>query len=98
MSASDQSAPVQVDGQPIDYNALPFYMQDGMRGHIEQRRPVGTFLTAVLSNDLYTAVRHADDTNRDLLHVYVNWLYMNAPPGSYGSAEQVQAWRAGRTV
>lgn len=98
MSAAEQASPVQVDGQPIDYSRLPFYMQDGMRGHIEQRRPVGTFLTAVLSNDLYTAVRHADDSNRDLLRVYVDWLYNNAPPACYGSAEKVAAWRAGRTA
>jgi len=40
---------------------------------------VGSFLTAVIDNDLMKSVNYADGTNRDLLWVYVIFLYNTAP-------------------
>lgn len=62
-----------------------------------ERRAVhlpGSFLTAVLSNDLLEACRRADERNRVALYWIVGWLHDNAPALSWGSAETVSNWLA----
>jgi len=86
---------IKVDGKPIDYDAdnlLPKHMREGMKRYIEDRRPTGSFLTAVLSNDLMNTLRCADDINRHCLFNYAMWLHNYAPPECYGSPEKVRAW------
>lgn len=76
----------------IDYSRLPHHMQDGMRRYIESGIQPGQFLTAVLSNDLFGALKRADDTNINALPDYGRFLYNNAPCGCYGSAQHVRDW------
>ncbi|KKM04797.1 hypothetical protein LCGC14_1760650 [marine sediment metagenome] len=86
---------ILVNGQPIDYAAkdlLPGHMRDGMRLYIENRIPPGSFLMAVLSNDLMDACCRADDINRHRLFDFCMWLYNHAPPACFGSRENVAAW------
>ena len=52
----------------------------------------GSFMTAVLSNDLFGAASRADFVNRKLLYGYTLWLMNYAPYQSYGSPEAVQGW------
>ena len=52
----------------------------------------GSFLTAVLSNDLREAFARADDENAALMHSWVKFLYNYAPSGSWGSPEKFSAW------
>jgi hypothetical protein len=52
----------------------------------------GSFMTAVLSNDLYGAAGRADFENRLRLHMYARWLMNHAPYQSYGSPETVRGW------
>lgn len=42
-------------------------------------RPVGDFLSAVLRNNLSEACGCADDINRKVLHIYVQFLHNNLP-------------------
>ena len=53
----------------------------------------GTFLYAVLTNNLAEAALKADSTNRHLLSEYVLWLFDNAPENSWGSEETVKRWK-----
>lgn len=87
-----------VDGEPIDYSPLPDYMRDGMRLYLEHGIEPGSFLTAVLSNDLMAAAGAADSKNRHLLFGYAQWLYNHAPHGSFGSRESVKAWIEARAL
>ena len=54
----------------------------------------------MLSNDPVVDVyRRADNWNKQLIHKYlihkhVGWLELNAPEGSWGSSEAVNAWLA----
>jgi hypothetical protein len=75
---------------------IPAYMHPGLVAYITIGRPVGDFLTAVLSNDLRTAVNRADHQNRHALPAYVAFLQSHAPDGCWGSAAMVAAWRAHR--
>ena len=52
----------------------------------------GSFMTAVLSNDLYGAVGRADFVNIDLVGEYARWIESCAPYGSYGDRDTVRGW------
>lgn len=76
----------------IDYSPLPPHMQAGMRRYIEHGIEPGSFLFAVLSNDLMGAMGKADDVNLYALPDYGRFLYNNAPANCFGSKENVIAW------
>ena len=77
---------------------LPDYMVGGLVRYFNNRIPPGSFLTAILSNDLYEAAARADNTNQMYLSQYVMWLHNYAPgrhSGSWGSPEAVKEWLRG---
>lgn len=80
--------------QTFSFNGrqIPGYMEDGLRRYVEDHKKPGDFLSAVISNDLYAACERADGTNVELLHVYVAFLYNEAPGNCWGSREQLDAW------
>ena len=67
-------------------------IQEALRGYIEEHRPVGGFLTAVLENDLAQAFGRADPENLATLYEIVQWVYMEAPAECWGSPANVRAW------
>ena len=76
----------------INYSRLPGYMQDGMRLYVERGIEPGSFLAAVLSNDLMEALRRGDDVNQRSLRDYGMFLYNEAPCGCFGSVENYRSW------
>lgn len=52
----------------------------------------GSFLTAVLENDLAEAVGRADFQNIEVLPAIVAFVYRNLPSPCWGSKEKVEAW------
>jgi hypothetical protein len=77
----------------FNYAKVPVpYMADGIRLYLEEGIPPGSFLTAVLSNDLMEAAARADVANRCALFEWARWLHNEAPIGSYGSRKAVIAW------
>ena len=58
----------------------------------------GSFLEAVLSNDLFGACRKADFFNCDRIFTIAHYIYNNLPPESYGSPEAVKNWLENREV
>lgn len=80
------------------YNAQFLPLGDSLVAYFQDKRPVGGFLTALLSNDLMEAYAHADDNNRAAMKGYVMWLYNDAPgrgSSAWGSREAVKAWAPG---
>ena len=71
---------------------IPDYMQGGIIRYYENGISPGSFLTAVIDNDLREAVGRADDTNKHCLHKYVMWFYNQAPRGSWGHASASEQW------
>lgn len=65
-------------------------IKDSLDRYIEDRIPTGSFLRAVLENDLMEAVGRADLTNRNNLHAICLYVYNNLPRGSWGSVEAVE--------
>ena len=66
-----------------------------IRRHVEDGVKPGSFLSAVLDNDLREAIGQADDEN--LIHIWhvVAYCYHEIPGTCWGSKSQAQAWRAG---
>lgn len=78
---------------------LPEYTRDALIDYLRYGLPPGSFLTAVLSNDLYEAVKRADDDNRRALADFVIILANYVPIDAWGSPDDVQAWiERGATV
>jgi hypothetical protein len=60
--------------------------------YVRNHCPVGSFLTAVLSNDLMAAVGHADETNLEALPAICRYVHWKIPGRCHGSREAVEAW------
>lgn len=71
---------------------LPEHCRDGLLLYLRYGVPPGSFLQAVLSNDLGGACARADETNQRALYDYVFVLYNEAPTMAWGSPERVKAW------
>jgi hypothetical protein len=78
------------------WSLIPEHMIDGVRHYIENGIEPGSFLSAVLQNDLRQAVECADEININRLPDYIRFFYNHAPYGSWGSVEAFNAWIAHR--
>jgi hypothetical protein len=83
---------IEIDEKEWIGTGIPRYMREGLLRYLDQGVPVGTFLEAVLSNDLERAVLHADENNLPVLRGYIRFLRNNAPPLSYGSKAAYDQW------
>lgn len=87
------------DTYPLDRIAegahlIPDYMIGAVRRYILQGIPPGSFLTAVVCNDLREAFARADDVNAQHMHGWVRFFYNYAPSGCWGSPERYNNWLA----
>ena len=88
-----------VNGRPIPYETVPVsYMADSMRNYFEHGISPGSFGAALLCNDLRETFGRADDTNGRHIRAWVQWLYDNAPAGSWGSRENFMEWMESRRM
>lgn len=71
---------------------IPEYMIDGLIRYVFDRVPPGSFLMAVLENNLMRAMECADETNSRCLKAYAMFLYNYVPMSCKGSPEKVEAW------
>lgn len=62
-----------------DYSAIPEYMREAIMNYALYRKKPGSFLTAIICNDLRGAVGNADSVNLPLLKTYVQWFYNCCP-------------------
>ena len=76
---------------------IPGRMQDGIRMYVESRIRPGSFLTAIIQDDLKEAVAQADDENMPNIPAYVNYFYNYAPSPCWGSKAKMKAWLEGAT-
>lgn len=77
---------------------LPEAMRGGLRRYLHDGVLPGSFLRAVLENDLVAAAGAADEKNRTLLFEYAAVLYNAFPARSggacWGSRQAVEDWAA----
>ncbi len=83
-------APIYIDGRPIDYAPLPQHLRAGMRRYLELGVPPGSFLRAVLRNDLSAAVLTCSDVT--MLRGIMIWLHNYTPRTAHGSTEAFDSY------
>jgi hypothetical protein len=74
---------------------VPFHLHDGLVMYLVHRIRPGSFLTAVLENNLMVALGRADATAARMLPELVGFLREWAPHTCWGSEEQVATWLEG---
>ena len=72
---------------------LPAHIRDELDAYKQGNHPYefGSFLTAILANDLVRAACTADQQNQHLLFEYAKYLYNELPSHMWGSYKTVQA-------
>ena len=75
-----------------DEELFPNHTQEALERYFVHGLLPGSFVEAVLVNDLYSAATKADHWNKQRLAAIAQWIVFNAPRGSYGSWEAVEAW------
>jgi hypothetical protein len=72
-----------------DYG-IPSYMHEGIIKYIYEGIIPGSFLRAVLENNLKDAIANADSTNILIISNYVEFFYNEVPGNIWGSEERVR--------
>lgn len=75
---------------------VPENLRPGLQRFIESGIPVGSFLDAVLRNDLTNAVLRADPITFQHLPTVVRWLHNFAPANCHGNENHVVGWMDAR--
>jgi hypothetical protein len=68
------------------------HLVESLEDYVRTGRPVGSFLEAVISNNLKDAVMFADARNICNLPAFASYMYNNMPAPSQGSRERYRAW------
>ena len=68
-------------------------MIHGLELYIERGIQPGSFLQAVLANDLAKAATRADSANSELLREWALFLLNELPENCWGSWETVRNWK-----
>jgi len=74
-------------------NAIPKHMHDAVARWITRGIEPGSFLRAVICNDLAGAVLMADEDNLIALRSWVLFFYDCAPSGCWRSPENFREWK-----
>lgn len=90
-------------GQPyIDemdsYEGVPQAIFESLKLYVTQRVPTGSFLNAVLCNDLFDACGRADPYSAAALPKICELIYNRCPAECFGSQEKVDAWLEARVT
>ena len=71
---------------------VPDHMREPIRLYVLHGLEPGSFLSYVISNDLFGAIRTADATNSRHLKGIAAWFLNHGPDGCYGSREHLINW------
>lgn len=83
-----------MDEDVFNIKSLPEHMQDGVTRYLEHGIEPGSFMLAVLRNDLVGAFGAADQVNASQMATWASWLYNDCPAGAWGSDAKVADWMA----
>lgn len=74
------------------WHLVPHHMRDGLILYVENGILPGSFMEAILENDLKGACARADIINRYRIFDIVSFCYGNLPSASWGHPQIVQNW------
>jgi len=71
---------------------IPDHMFGAVKRYIMQGIQPGSFLTAVICNDLREAFARADEENAAAMHGWIKFFYNYTPSGCWGSPDAYRSW------
>ena len=71
---------------------IPERMMPGIKRYIENGIKPGSFLTAIIQNDLIGVCRYADYENLRNIPAYTAYFYNECPMSCWGSPEKMKNW------
>ncbi len=71
---------------------IPQHTREALDRYVNDKIPIGGFLLAVLSNDLFGAIGQADRENRAALADICEYIYNELPGNCWGSKDIVWKW------
>ncbi len=72
-----------------DYPTIPEVTQHGLMMYVKYGIAPGSFLTAVLTNNLFEAYHFADDVHINSMSALVKFIYNKLPNDCYGTVDKV---------
>lgn len=78
----------------MDYSPLPEGLRAGVQRWVEEGIQPGSFLSAVIANNLRESVVCADPDNRRRLAQIVAWFLYDCPAYAWGSPQKARKWAA----
>jgi hypothetical protein len=74
--------------------AIPPHTTEALDSYFLRGWEPGGFITSILTNDLYGAVRSADFSNKHAIYEIVHWLTLEpiVPENSWGHEKLVECW------
>ncbi|VVB80756.1 Uncharacterised protein [uncultured archaeon] len=72
--------------------SFPEFIKRGIEDYVSRGCPMGHFLTALFSNDLFETFKKADDENVKLIKDYISFIHWHCPSNCHGSYELVENW------
>ena len=85
-----------IDADTVCPLELPPRIFEGIKDYVLNRHEKGSFIMAVLRNDLKGAIGQADDRSLLALRDIVRFVYNETPYDCQGSPEAVKEWLDGR--
>lgn len=76
-----------------EWGIIPPHMKGAAELYLLHGVRPGSFLEAVLANDLADAVARADRQNREALGAWADWCIWCLPSRAWGSRDAVAEWR-----
>lgn len=70
------------------------HMLTSIKRYVQHGSRPGSFLSAVIENNLKKAVMYADDDNMSNLPAYVDYFYNHAPMSCWGYEGVIKDWAA----
>lgn len=75
-----------------DWSLIPHHMHDCIRNYVMDGIEPGSFLAALLRNDLMEAFGRADESNARAMRGWATFLYNYVPMECRGSTSAIRAW------
>jgi len=72
---------------------VPEHLREGLARYVIHGIVPGSFLSAVLGNDLHGAIRYGDDDSLAGIKPIITFLYNSTPAACFGSALRRDEWR-----
>lgn len=76
----------------MNYENIPKPVMAGMKRYVEHHIKPGSFLTAVIENNLMDTVREADKDSFAAIKDIVGWMYNEPTSECWGSPKKMEAW------